>query len=52
VPSFYLANLLSGEYEITYAVTNNILKELVEANFFKSINITYILFLAFANYYK
>ncbi|MDP1816533.1 MAG: glycosyltransferase [Leadbetterella sp.] len=40
VPSFYLANLLSGEYEITYAVTNNILKELVEANSFKSINIT------------
>ncbi len=40
VPSFYIANLLAGEYEITYAVTNNILKELVEANSFKSINIT------------
>jgi UDP:flavonoid glycosyltransferase YjiC (YdhE family) len=40
VPSFYIANLLAGEYEITYAVTNDILKELVEANSFKSINIT------------
>lgn len=40
VPSFYIANLLADEYEITYAVTNNILKELVEANSFKSINIT------------
>ena len=40
MPSFYIANLLAGEYEITYAVTNNILKELVEANSFKSINIT------------
>jgi UDP:flavonoid glycosyltransferase YjiC (YdhE family) len=40
VPSFYIANLLAADYEITYAVTNNILKELVEANSFRSINIT------------
>lgn len=40
MPSFYIANLLASEYEITYAVTNDILKELVEANAFKTINIT------------
>jgi UDP:flavonoid glycosyltransferase YjiC (YdhE family) len=40
IPSFYIANLLADEYEIIYAVTNDTLKDLVEANNFKSINIS------------
>jgi hypothetical protein len=40
IPSFYIANLLAKEYDITYAVTNSHLKELVQANHFKTINIS------------
>lgn len=36
IPSFYIANLLKGKYEVHYAVTNDKLKELVEANHFKA----------------
>lgn len=40
IPSFYIANLLAKEYEITYAVSNSYLKELVQANHFKTIKVS------------
>jgi hypothetical protein len=40
LPSFFIADLLSNDHSITYAVTNKILEELVIENGFQAVNIS------------
>jgi UDP:flavonoid glycosyltransferase YjiC (YdhE family) len=40
LPSLYMAGLLAGEYEVVYAVTSDILAELVTANGYRAVRIS------------